>query len=169
MFIDESGLSERPTVARTWARKGHTPVIQYHFNWHQLSAIAGLTFWNFYFRLIPGAINGEQVVDFLKALCVQIKRPLLIIWDRLQAHRSRLVKQFVESRNGALQLEFLPGYAPELNPVEAIWCHLKPHEMANFLAEDFAHLNQFARNRLKSMQRRPRLIAAFWKQAELPL
>ena len=74
-----------------------------------------------------------------------------------------------ESREGALQLEFLPGYAPELNPVEAIWCHLKPHEMANFLAENFVHLNHFARNRLRSMQRRPRLIAAFWKQAELPL
>ena len=169
VFIDESGFSERPTVARTWARRGQTPIIQYCFNWHQLSAIAGLTFWNFYFRLFPGTINSERVIEFLKALRAQIKRPLLVIWDRSQTHRSRLVKKFLESHNGALQLEFLPGYAPELNPVEAIWAHVKPHEMANFLAENFTQLNQFARNRLKSMQRRPRLIAAFWKQAELAL
>jgi transposase len=169
VFIDESGFSERPTVARTWARRGQTPIIQYCFNWHQLSAIAGLTFWNFYFRLFPGTINSERVIEFLKALRAQIKRPLLIIWDRSQTHRSRLVKKFLESLDGELQLEFLPGYAPELNPVEAIWAHVKPHEMANFLAENFAQLNEFARNRLKSMQRRPRLIAAFWKQAELAL
>jgi len=166
VFIDESGFSERPTVARTWAQRGRTPIIQYHFKWHQLAAIAGLTFWNFYFRLFPGTINSERVIEFLKALRAQIKQPLLVIWDRSQTHRSRLVKHFLESLNGALQLEFLPGYAPELNPVEAIWAHVKPHEMANFLAENFVHLNQFARNRLKSMQRRPRLIAAFWKQAD---
>jgi transposase len=116
-----------------------------------------------------GRSASERLIEFLKALRAQIKRPLLIIWDRSQTHRSRLVKQFLESLNGALQLEFLPGYAPELNPVEAIWAHVKPHEMANFLAENFTQLNQFARNRLKSMQRRPRLIAAFWTQAELAL
>lgn len=169
VFIDESGFSERPTVARTWAQRGHTPIIQYCFNWHQLSAIAGLTFWNFYFRLYPGTVNSARVIEFLKALRAQIQRPLLVIWDRSQTHRSRLVKRFLESLHGALQLEFLPGYAPELNPVEAIWAHLKPHEMANFLATNFTHLHHFARNRLKSMQRRPRLIVAFWKQAELPL
>ena len=115
------------------------------------------------------SIRHPQVIEFLKALRAHINRPLLIIWDRSQTHRSRLVKKFLESLNGALQLEFVPGYAPELNPVEAIWAHVKPHEMANFLAENFTQLNQFARNRLKSMQRRPRLIAAFWKQAELAL
>jgi hypothetical protein len=74
-----------------------------------------------------------------------------------------------QSLDGELQLEFLPRLCPELNPVEAIWAHVKPHEMANFLAENFAQLNQFARNRLMSMQRRPQLIAAFWRQAELAL
>jgi hypothetical protein len=43
VFVDESGLSERPTRVRTWAPKGQTPVIQFHFNWKQLSMIAGLT------------------------------------------------------------------------------------------------------------------------------
>src|ERR1035441_9693683 len=60
-------------------------------------------------------------------------------------------------------------YAPELNPTEYIWGHLKHHELANRCAGDFAGLKTGARNRLRSMQRRPTLIRAFWQQAELPL
>jgi len=51
---------------KTWAPKGQTPVLQYHFNWHQLSVIAGITFRRFYFRLFPGAIKGPQVIEFLQ-------------------------------------------------------------------------------------------------------
>jgi hypothetical protein len=72
VFIDESGLSERPTRVRTWAPRGQTPVLQYSFSWKQLSAIAGVTFWQFYFRLFPGSIKGPQIVEFLAALNRQI-------------------------------------------------------------------------------------------------
>ena len=120
VFIDESGLSERPTRVKTWAPKGQTPVLQYSFNWKQLSVIAGISFWNFYFRLHAGAIRGPQFVEFLQALTKQIRGKLLVIWDGLPAHRSRVVKDYVESLDGHLVLERLPAYAPELNPVEYI-------------------------------------------------
>jgi transposase len=87
----------------------------------------------------------------LKALQATIGRKLLIIWDRLQAHRSKFVRQHVEAQGGAIALEYLPAYAPDLNPVECIWGHLKRR----------------ARRNLRSMQRRPTLVRAFWKQAEL--
>jgi transposase len=167
VFIDESGLSERPTRVRTWSPKAQTPVLQYSFNWKQLSVIAGISYWQFYFRLFPGSIKGAQIIEFLKALKAQIKRKLLIIWDGLGVHKSGLVREFIESLNGHIQMEFLPAYAPELNPAEYIWGHLKQHEIANLCVKDFAELTPFARNRLRSMQRRPRLIVAFWTQAEL--
>ncbi|TXF11865.1 hypothetical protein FR698_08805 [Pelomicrobium methylotrophicum] len=66
VFIDESGLSERPTRVRTWAPRGQTPVIQFHFNWKQLSMIAGVSFTNAYFRLHEGSIKGPQIVEFLR-------------------------------------------------------------------------------------------------------
>jgi len=169
VFVDESGLSERPTRVRSWAPKGHTPVLQYCFNWHQLSVIAGVSFYRFYFRLFPGAIKGPQVIAFLRALKAQIKRKLLVIWDGLSAHRSRLVGDYLEGLKGAIQIESLPGYAPELNPTEYVWGYLKQHELANLCAANLHELSSFARNRLKSMQRRPTLLTAFWKQAELPL
>jgi transposase len=169
VFIDESGLSERPTRVRSWAPRGDTPVLQYHFNWHQLSAIAGITFQRFYFRLYPGSIKGQQLVEFLHALGRQIRRKVLVIWDGLPAHRSQFVRDYVESLKGAIQLEYLPAYAPELNPTEYIWGHLKQHELGNFCARTFGELTHRARNRLRSMQRRQTLVTAFWQQAELPL
>jgi transposase len=167
VFIDESGLSERPCRARTWAPRGETPVLQYSFSWKQLSAIAGVSFARFYFRLFAGAIRSPQIVQFLKALSEVIGKKLLIIWDRLQAHKSKLVRAFVEQTNGGIALEYLPAYAPELNPVECIWGYLKSHEIPNFCARDLTHLKHAARSRLRSMQRRTTLVAAFWKQAEL--
>lgn len=155
-------------MARTWAPRGQTPILQSSFTWKQLSVIAGVTFWNFYFRLFPGTIKGPQLVEFLSALTQQIRGKLLIIWDGLKAHKSRLVRQFVESKGDRLVIDYLPAYAPELNPVEYVWGHLKQHEMANLCASNLGEVSDFARRRLKSMQRRPSLVAAFWSQAELP-
>lgn len=169
VFVDESGLSERPTLVRTWAPRGQTPVIQYSFTWKQLSVIAGVSFWRFYFRLFPGAIRAPQCVEFLSALKRHIGRKLLVIWDGLQVHKSRLVRQYVEQCNDQIQIEFLPAYAPEFNPVEYLFGHLKPHELGNFCPKNIGELSNFARRRLRSMQRRPTLVTAFWKQAELPL
>src|SRR5712692_2592187 len=59
--MDESGLSQRPHRCRTWAPRGQTPVLQYHFNWKTLSAMAGVTWWNFYFRLFPGTIRSPHL------------------------------------------------------------------------------------------------------------
>lgn len=144
-------------------------MLQYHFNWHQLSVIAAIGFYRFYFRLFPGTIKSEQVIEFLHALGQHIGQPVLIIWDGAPIHRSGIVREYLESLNGAIQIERLPAYAPELNPTEYIWGHLKHHEMANICPKDFGELKTLARRRLCSMQRRPSLVTAFWKQAELPL
>lgn len=167
MFVDESGLSERPTRVRTWAPIGQTPVVQFHFNWKQLSMIAGLTFRCCYFRLFTGTIKSEQIVLFLQALRKQLRQRLLIVWDGLQAHRSRLVRDYVDSTEGGLQLAFLPAYAPELNPVEYLWAWLKRHALANYCPANMQALHQTARGKLRSAQRRIAIIAACWKQAEL--
>jgi hypothetical protein len=84
-------------------------VLQYHFNWKTLSVIAGITLWNFYFRLYPGAILAPQVVAFLTHLRRHIPGKLLLVWDRLPAHRSRLVQDFVSSQNGRIHLENMPA------------------------------------------------------------
>ena len=90
----------KPHRCRTWAPRGKTPILQYRFNWKTLSAIAGVTWWTFYFRLYPGAIKSPQVVDFLTRLQRQLPGKLLIVWDGLRQHRSRLVMCFNKSSVG---------------------------------------------------------------------
>ena len=112
VFIDESGLSERPTRVSTWAPKGCTPVIQFHFNWKHVSAIAGMTRANFMFRLHDGSIKSAQVVEFLKALRAQIRRKLLIVWDGAAQHKSRIVREYLDSTRGAAQMGAVPHTRP---------------------------------------------------------
>ena len=155
VFIDESGISERPTRVRTWAPKGQTPIIQFHFNWKHLSVIAGLTKTNYLFRFHEGSIKKEQIVEFLKALKAHLKLPLLIILDGLRAHKSKLVREYLDSTDGHIQIAFLPPYAPDLNPVEYLWAWLKRHALANFCPNNLDELQMTARNKLKSAQHRP--------------
>ena len=125
-------------------------MLEFNFNWKTLSAVAGITGWNFFFRLYPGSVKSPQVVEFLQALARHIDRPLLIVWDRLAAHRSRLVRDHVESLEGWIHLEYLPPYAPELNPVEYIWSYWKQHELPNVCPKDYWQLSEGKRIGLRS-------------------
>jgi transposase len=142
-------------------------VVQFCFNWDHISVIAGMHFTGVCFRLHEGSVRKEQVVEFLKALKAHYRRPLLIVWDGAKPHRSHLVRDYVDSTEGHLQIESLPPYAPELNPVEYLWAWLKRHALANFCPDTLAELHHTARGRLKSAQRRSAIIAACWTQAEL--
>jgi transposase len=167
VFIDESGITQKPHRVRTWAPKGKTPILQPHFNWDNLAAIAGITLLNFYFRIYEGSVKAEQVVDFLRHLMRHLLGKLLIVWDGLSAHRSKLVKEFVAGQRGQIWLERLPAYAPELNPVEYIWGYWKKHELPNFCPRDYFQLSTQARKALGRMRKRKTLVTAFWKQSEL--
>lgn len=114
-------IEPAPHRCRTWAPRGRTPVLQYHFNWKTISVAAKMTWSNFYFQIFEKAIGKEEVVEFLMHLLQHLGGPLLIIWDRLPAHRSRLVADFVRCLEGEIEIEYLPAYAPELNPVEYLW------------------------------------------------
>ncbi len=128
---------------------------------------AGLTVWNFYFRLYAGAVKKAQVRDFLQALVRHLHLPLLLVWDRLPAPRSRLVQDYIASLHGWIHQEYLPPYAPELNPVEFIWAYWKQHELPNVCPQNYSQLSETARRTWRRMRRRPRLISAFWRQASL--
>ena len=93
----------------------------------------------------------------------------MVVWDGLPAHRAHLVTEFIRAQRGRLAIEWLPGYAPELNPVEYLWGYWKHHELPNFCPRDFTQLSHQARRALRRMRRRPRLVRSFWRQAYLSL
>jgi transposase len=167
VFIDESGLSTRPTRVRTWAPIGKTPVIQETFGWKSLSMIGGLCLYRFYFQIHAGSIKGPQVIEFLRHLQRHIEGKLTIVWDGAPIHRSRLVQDYVQGTGGRILLERLPAYAPELNPVEYMWGNLKQHQIGNLIATQAWELSFAATAALRRMRRRRSIIVACYKQSTL--
>jgi transposase len=116
---------------------------------------------------LGAAVGKEETVLFLAHLLQHLAGPLLVVWDRLPAHRSRLVGEFLDALQGEIVIEYLPAYAPELNPVEYLWGYWKHHQLPNVCPKDFWQLSEKARRTLRRLRQRPRLITAFWKQASL--
>jgi transposase len=163
-----------PLVRRSWSVRGHTPVLRQRARSHQkVSAIAALCILPrrdrvaLYFRLQPDAnINTQRAMDFLEHLQRQLRTPIVLVWDSFQAHKGELINECVLPRSA--HLEYLPPYAPELNPVEYLWAYLKTNPLANdpFDLHTLAHRTRRA---AYSVQRRQDLLRGFLQHTSLPL
>ena len=122
LFIDESGFYPLPSVVRTYAPVGHTPILQEWWTREHLSAISALSpEGRLYFHCQDDAMNSADVVAFLEHLLREVPGRMVLIWDGSLIHRSQTIQEFLA--NGAAQrihLERLPAYAPELNPDEGV-------------------------------------------------
>lgn len=158
--MDESGFRPLPSVVRTWAPRGHTPILREWLTWDHLSAISAITpAGELYLSIQEHAFTGEDVVRFLQQLLDQIPGQLLVVWDGIPTHRSRAVKEFLAA--GAAQrlwLERLPGYAPELNPDEGIWHYLKHVELRNVLCHDLIELRSELEQAVERVKHKPEVI-----------
>ena len=122
-----------PSVLRTYARIGQTPIIRHKLGREHLSVISGVTpSGDLYLMVQDRAYKGTDVVNFLEHLLCEIPGKLLVIWDGAPIHRSKVIKKFLaEGAASRLHLERLPPYAPDLNPDEEVWRYLKYVELAN--------------------------------------
>jgi len=171
---DESGVSQRPPVRRTWAPRGQTPVLIHAFNWKKLSISVALAFrWNgrrtrLFFQTRPDSYNTESLIAFLRDLKREFRRRrVILIWDGLPAHRSREMTAFLRTQRSWLSVEGLPGYAPELNPAEQLWGNVKGRELANQCAENLTDVAAALRKGMARVRRRPSLAFSFLKHAGL--
>lgn len=130
VFLDESGFSQRPTVRRTWGRRGDTPVMYEHVTWNHFSAIGALGYHpkrrqvRLFLSLRPRAVKGGDLLMFLKSLRRHVHDRVVLVLDNLPAHRSKVVAGYFEAQKSWLRVEWLPPYAPELNPLEDVWANL---------------------------------------------
>lgn len=178
VFIDESGFMLQPIRIRTWAPKGNTPIQESCSSHDKLSVISCITVapkinrLNLYFKIYPENIRGEQVRDFLREL-LRIKNDgLILILDRWSVHKRglRLLKEeLTEEEMDKLHVEWLPAYAPELNPVEGVWSHSKCKELANCSPGDIHSLHELVEGSIEGKKRKPNLLKSFFKHAGLEL
>jgi len=157
VFVDEAGYLLDPLRKKVWAPRGQTPqlVHQAGVDPRKISVIGGLGFPaskcssleqpRLFTQWHPGAsVDQQAVVQFLRRLLAECPGNLIVVWDNLPAHRGKLVKALC-SANPRLWLEALPGYAPDLNPIELVWCMSKYHRLANHGIMELEQLHQAAR------------------------
>src|ERR687896_2179639 len=169
LFIDESGFYPLPSVVRTYAPVGHTPVLREWWTRDHLSAISAISpDGKLYFRCQDHALNSADVVAFLEHLLREVPGRMVMIWDGAPIHRSHLIQKFLA--NGAAQrlhVERLPAYAPELNPREGVWAQLKGVELRNVCCGNIPHLRGELRDAVKRMRRKPRMLTGCFQGAGL--
>jgi transposase len=169
VLVDESGFYPLAASIATWAPVGRTPILTEWQTRDHLSVISGITRdGRCAFRTYDRAINGVLAARFLKHLQRTLADRLLVIWDGSPIHRSRAVKTVLTQAQGRIWLERLPGYAPDLNPDEGVWQHLKNVQMANVCSPDLDTHRHELHNALRRFRRRQAdLIPAFFTNAGL--
>jgi transposase len=141
----------------------------------RVSAIGGLSIsprrrrlgWYLHFH-IDRSVRQEQVVDFLRDLLHHLDGRIIVVWDRLQAHRSKFLRKWLQ-RCRRLHLEYLPGYAPELNPNEYGWAYIKRNPLANYCPHDAEQLHEKVLVAGTQVASRQDLLRSFVHATRLPM
>jgi transposase len=176
VFWDESGASLLPVTRRTWAPRGHTPVIRHRFNWKRVSMAAALCYGSrgggaavgFHHQL--DAYNTDTLIQALGELRRFLGgQKATLLWDGLPAHRSKAMRHWLGRQRSWLVVEPLPGYAPDLNPVEALWSNLKGVELANLAADTLAEVTAAAERGIHRIGATRWLAYSFLRHCRLSL
>jgi transposase len=177
VFMDESGFMLTPTVRRTWAPRGRTPVLDAWDRRDRISAISSITVspksrqLNLYFDLLGDNTNvhGDDVVDYLRHLKAHLGGPLTVLWDGSRVHdRSKAVQAYL-AEHPEIVTERLPAYAPELNPDELVWAWTKYGRLPNLAATNTDWLRDYIITELTYVREHPELLASFIEKTDLKL
>lgn len=159
---------------RTWAVRGQTPIQRSWDRHDRLSVISALTLSprrqciGLPFQIRNKNITTDDVVSFIKAIRRQLQRPLIVILDRWSVHRAA-VKRLQASGLSGLHFEWLPAYAPQLNPIEARWSYTKFSDLANYVPDNVGCLRTTVRHSLRKQAKRHHLKRSFFQTAKLNL
>ena len=147
---------------------GQTPVVRHCYRWPKFSAISGVsTKGRLYILVRAGTIATPQVLVFLRHLLRHVRGRIILVWDNVNPHKAVAVKTFVQEHRHRLMLEYLPAYAPELNPDEWVWRYLKRVELANLAPLDLGELKIALREAVQRVRMRPRLMRSFLDASDL--
>ena len=166
-FEDESGIRSDFHAGTTWSPKGQTPVIKVtgaRFRTNMVAAIS--TRGHLRFMVNQGTVTADVLCDFLKRLMHNAQQPIFLIWDGHPTHKSKKVRECIESFEGKLEMYFLPSYSPELNPTEQVWRSVKNHGVGRKSVFGPDQLKSAVTNCLRRLQQIPKIILSFFKHPD---
>lgn len=172
VFADESGFLLIPTVAKTWAPRGQTPLIRHRTRRDKISVISAVSVsprrqrLGLYFRLYKANLNQLRVCEFVRQLLRHLRGPVMLLLDNSTIHHGNPINTLCRKRR-RLRVAYFPGYAPQLNPDEGVWS-LSKRTLANGRPDNLAELTLQVRRTLNRLRRRPDLLRGCITHSELP-
>lgn len=168
LFWDESGFRADAIHGKTWALRGKTPVIERPGQRQSIGAASAVSAnGSFWYCTYEGALTAELFVDCLKCLMRGRRQKVFLVLDNLAAHKKACVNEYVASTKGKLSLHFLPSYAPELNPDELVWSHMKRTGVARSPLRKGEKLQDKVNTQLANIRRSPKLVRSFFRAPEV--
>jgi hypothetical protein len=166
VFVDETGFSFRAKTGTTWAPRGQTPILRRVSKRREWSTVIGLT-WSgkIYKRHVAPPIGATDMLVALQHFQRHISRPMIIIWDRLNAHRAVIVQDYVAAHPD-IELEWLPPYAPYVNPEEGCHGNIKQH-LRNAAPATTHDIRVQVDRGVARLRQRPDLLLGFFRHAGL--
>lgn len=162
-FLDEAGVRSDSTLGRTWAPKGKTPEVRTSGQRQQVNAISAVNeLGAFWFEVYTGKLNAYAFVQFLKRFLRNRRRPVFLVVDGHPSHRAKIVAKFIQATEGRLELHFLPPYAPDLNPDEFVWSHLRKHGTSKTPLRQNESLRARVQQDLAHIRSQPGLVRSFF-------
>jgi transposase len=162
-FLDEAGVRSDQVLGRTWGLRGKTPEVATSGRRQSVSAISAVnTRGAFWYEIYTERLNASRFLELLKHFMRGRKGPVLLVLDGHPAHIAKAVAQYVQSLKGRLELHFLPGYAPELNPDEFVWNHLKGQGVSKKPLRRDESLRSRVQTDLAAIKSRPALVRSFF-------
>jgi transposase len=176
-IIDESGLLMAPLVRRTWAVRGHTPVLVQRSGQREKVSVAAALWLSprrdrlglFFRTLVKDYFDNATSAVFVERLVQKLHGPVVAIWDGGPMHKGDPIEQLLKRLGPRLSLERLPPYAPELSPVEPLWSWLKYSRLSNFAPQDACYLNDAVVTELSAIRDDQHLLQGFFHASQLPL
>jgi transposase len=163
-FWDESGFRADTVHGKTWGVKGETPVVERPGQRQSISAASAVNARGaFWYCTYQGGLNAELFVALLRKMMRHRRKPVHLVVDGLAAHKTVLVKAYIALTNGMLTLHFLPGYAPDLNPDELVWSHMKRTGVARTPLRAGDKLSEKIEAQLAIIKRAPELVRSFFR------
>ena len=163
-FWDEAGFRADAVQGRTWGKKGQTPVIAVPGKRQTISAASAVNAKGaFWFATYQGGLNADLFVGMLELLMRHRRRPLFLVLDNLASHKAKVVTEYVAGTKGKLELHYLPGYAPELNPDELVWNYMKRTGTTRRPLGKGEVLQDNIEADMLAIQRNPGLVKSFFR------
>ena len=162
LFCDETGVHEDGPVGTTWGQRGATPIVRVSGTRRRINVISVVSpRGRLWFRCYKGTLNAPLFIEFLKAMLRDIRGHIVLILDKHPAHVAAATRRFIQENAKRLSVEHLPGYAPDMNPDEHVWSHLKGMFKRNPL-ESGAAFDEEVRETMEFIREDRALVRSFF-------